>query len=225
VGGLCLGDGILIEISLEESGEDSSEKRSDNIGSLVGELSFWGSWVDSSVHHFLENWLNDTDGWVEASSGNAGGGLNAGIESNTNSEGIEWDILGSVVLDDLDDEGDEEEGHHELNEHSLTHELSTVVAAVGWAELSKIVLSTYWDGATLLSSQWESHEADGASEHAAEDLSDDNKDSVEYTGATGLVSVLNHHGHGDSWVKVSSANRSEYLSHDKYCKANASWGT
>ena len=67
VGGLCLGDGILIEVSLEESGEDSSEERSDNIGSLVSELSFWGSWVDSSVHHFLENWLNDSNCWVKAS--------------------------------------------------------------------------------------------------------------------------------------------------------------
>lgn len=41
VGGLCLGDSILIEISLEETSEDTTEKWSDNICSLVNELSFW----------------------------------------------------------------------------------------------------------------------------------------------------------------------------------------
>lgn len=225
VGALCLGDGVLIEVSLEDTGEDSTEKRSDNIGSLVGELGFWCVGVDSGVHHFLENWLNDTDGWVEASSGNAGGGLNAGVEGNTNSEGIEWDILGSVMLDNLDNESDEEEGHHEFNEHSLSHELSAIVAAVGWAELSQVVSSGSWENTALLGTQWESHEANGASEHATEDLGNDDKDTVEYTSSARLVSVLNHHSHGDSWVEMSSTNRSEYLSHDKYCKTYASRST
>jgi len=179
VGGLCLGDSILIEVSLEYTGEDSSEEWSNDVGSLVHQLSLWSIWIDSSVHHFLENWLNDTDGWVEASSGNTSSSLDAGVESDTDGEGVEWNILGTVMLDDLDDKSNEQEGHHELNEHGLSHKFSTIVATVGWAELGKVVSSSSWKLVTFLSTKWESHEADGASEHSTEDLSDDDKDTVE----------------------------------------------
>lgn len=220
---LCLGDSILIEVSLEYTGEDTTEKWTNDVGSLVDQLSLWCVWIDSCVHDFLENWLNDTDGWVEASSGNTSGGLHAGVESDTNGKGVEWDILGSVMLDDLDDEVDEEEGHHELNEHGLTHELATIVATVGWAELGEIVTTGSWKGVSLLGAQWESHEADGASEHSTEDLGNHDEDTVENAGTARLVSVLNHHSACDGWVEMSTTYWSEYLGHDEYGKTDTLW--
>lgn len=220
---LCLGNSILIEVSLEDSSEDTTEKWTNDVSSLVDELGFWCVRVDSCVHHFLENGLNDTDGWVEASSGNAAGSLNAGVQSNTDSEGIEWNILGSIMLDDLDNEGNEKESHHELNEHGLTHKLSTVVAAVGWAKLGEVVSSGSWEGVTLLGAQWESHQADGASKHSSEDLGYNNKDTVENAGTARLMSMLNHHGNGDCWVEVPTTYRTEHLGHDKNDEANTGW--
>lgn len=127
----------------------------------------------------MENWLNDTDGWVDTSPGNAAGSLNTGVKSNTNSKSVEWNVFSTVVLDDLENERNEEEGHQELNEENLTHQLSAIIATVGWAELSKVMSSSSWEGAALLLTQWESHKTDGTSKHASKDLSNPDEDSVE----------------------------------------------
>ena len=66
-GRVTLCNGRLVHISLEKSGENSSEKWAKDVHALVNELSGGGVGVNSSVHHSLEKWLDDSDGWVNTS--------------------------------------------------------------------------------------------------------------------------------------------------------------
>ena len=75
---------------------------------------------------------------------------------------------------DLENEGYEKESHHKFNEECLTHELSTIVAAISWAQLGEVVTASRWKMSIFLWAKWEAHKANGASEHASKNLRNNN---------------------------------------------------
>ena len=213
---------------MENSSEDAAKQSGSNVGTLVHELCLWGSWVDSGIHHLLENWLNDSDCWVDAAPGDASGGLYAGIEGNTNGDRVNetwmnWGLIffGTVSVNDLQHEGHKQEGHHELNEESLSHQLAAIVAAVGWAKLSQVVSSSLGELAALLGSEREAHEAQSATEHAAKDLGQNDEEGVKDCWSAFLMLVLDKDGDGNSWVEVAVADWAEYAGHHENDHADA----
>lgn len=145
--------------------------------------------------------------------------MNASVEGKTNGKGVDWDILGTVVLHDLENEGNKQEGHEEFDQECLHHKFSVIVATVGWAQLCKVVTSLSWELVVLLWAEWEAHEADGASEHASEDLREHDEDTVENTWTARLVSMLNHHRDCYCWVEVPATYRPKDLGHDENDKS------
>lgn len=76
-----------------------------------------------------------------------------------------------------------------------------------------------------MSTQWESHKADAASNNASNNLSENYKDTINDGWSASDMSVFNHHRDGDSGIKMSSTDWAENLSHDKDGQTGAVWGT
>lgn len=215
-------DSILVEVSLEHASEDTAQESGTNVGSLVEKRCLWGCWVDPSIHDSLENWLNDADGWVDATAGDTTSDLEAGVESEANSSSVEWHISGSVMLHDLDHEGHEEECHNELNPEHLSGHLAIIVAAIMGAQLLQVV-STFWDLVAALGAQWETHEADSTANHGSDGLSNNDKQRVEEGRSAQVMSVFNEDGNGDGRIKVASTDWSKDLSHCEEGQTNTHW--
>lgn len=119
--GVSLSNGVLVEVSLENASEDAAESCCSNIGALIDKRCLWCIWIDPLVHDSLENWLDGSNCWVDASSGNTLRGLDARVQSNSNGNSVKRNILTAIVLYNLNYESDEEESHHEFNKESLFH--------------------------------------------------------------------------------------------------------
>lgn len=68
------------------------------------------------VEKLLEDTLDDTDSWVNATTSDTGGNLNCSEKSHSNCKTIDWHILRSVVLGNLENESNKESSHEGLNE-------------------------------------------------------------------------------------------------------------
>ena len=164
---------VLVEVSLEDACENAAKSSSSNVCTLVDQGGLRGTGVDPLIHDSLEDWLNGADGWVDASAGNTFRGLDARVESDTNGDSVEWNVLGTIMLHNLDNKSDKEESHHELNKESLWHELATIIAAICWAKLMQVVVALWWNLGFFRWGKWEAHKTYGTSEHCTEHLSKD----------------------------------------------------
>ena len=176
-----------------------------------------------AVEESLENRLDEANGWVDGTTRNARGDLNSGVESKTNGESVHWHVLGSVVLHDLEDKGNEEEGHNTFDEEDLEYHFTSIVAAISWAKLGDVVGAWSWKGLVIL---WESDHgtsAKDATEKGTDELEKHHNLSVHNSEWDIVMSVLNHHTDGNSGIKMSTTNRSEHLCHDGDCEADADW--
>jgi hypothetical protein len=146
----------LIDISLEATSEYTTHERTEQVHWEVDESSSWGIWIGMTVHNFLVEWLGKTDSWVNGTTGNSRSDLDSGVESNTNAHGVDWHVFGSVVLNDLENESNEEESHNHLNKEYFAEKFSTIIASINWAKLGDVVGSSSWEFVFVL---WENDES------------------------------------------------------------------
>ena len=219
---ISLSDGVLVEVSLEDTCEDAAEQSASNVCGLVDQWGLWSTWVDSCVHHSLENWLDHANGWVHASAGNTLGDLDAGVVGDSNGSGIQGHISGSVVLNDLDDEAHEEESHDELNPEHLSDHFSVIAAAIVRAQLLQVV-ATLRDLIARLGAQREAHQTDAAADHGSDGLGNNDQEGVQEGGTAQVVSVLDENSDGHCWVEVPATYWAKYLGHRENAQTHADW--
>jgi len=167
---LSAGDGLLVDDSLEESGYHASNHWTNQVNGQVHHCLWLRIWVGMTVEESLEDGLDEADGGVDAATGNTRGDLDGGVQGESNCDSIYWHVFGSIMLHDLENEGNEHTSHNSLDEEDLTNHLATIVAAVSWAQLGDIVGSWNWEDLLVL---WEPHHGSGASkasEDGAEEL-------------------------------------------------------
>jgi hypothetical protein len=196
--------GDLHENSLEKSGDHTSDEWRDEVDWHVHQLLWWSIWVGMSVEESLEDSLDEADGWVDAATRDAGGDLDGSVESEADGESVDWGLLGSVVLDDLEDEANEEEGHDTLNEEHLEGHLSTIVAAVSWAELGDVVGSGDWEGLVILRKEDHGSSAEEASEPGSNELEEHHNLTVNDAEWKVIMLVLDHHTNCNSWIEMTA---------------------
>lgn len=134
-------------------------------------------WVGVVIGHLLEDRLDESNGWVDATSGNTAGFSNCTVKGKTNSHGVDWHVLASVMLDDDQDESHEHEGANSFDSEYPKDIVTTIIATVDWAELSDPeVVSSDWNLLNILLLIWESHDADGTSEDSTETLANNDEE-------------------------------------------------
>lgn len=215
--------GDLDEDSLEESGGHTSNEWTEQVDWHVHQLLWWGIWVGMSVEQSLEDSLDEADGWVDAATRDAGGNLDSSVEREADGESVDWGLFGSVMLHDLKHEGNEEECHDSLNEEDLEDHLTTIIAAVSWAQLSDVVGSCDWQRLVILRKEDHGSSTEEASNPSSNELEKHHNLSVNDTEWKVIMLVLDHHTDCNSWVKMTARDRSVHLDHDGKGKADAEW--
>ena len=158
------------------------------------------------VENLLENGLDDSDSWVDASSRDSGRDQNSSVKSHSDGKSINWHVLRSVVFGNLKNKSNKESSHEGLNKQSFEHHNTTIIAAKSWAELGDIVRSWSWKGLSIL---WCIDHSSGTSSTSNEcsKALEDNHGSSEYDAETKTVmSMLNHHSQCNSWIKMRTTN-------------------
>lgn len=127
------------------------------------------------------------------------------------------------MLHDLEDKANEETGHDGLNQESFTNKLAAIVAAESWAKLSDVVRSRHWEHLLFL---WEPDHgcgAESAAHESSNELEEHHDLSIDEAEGKVIMSMLDHHTQGNSWVKVTATDGAEHLGHDCDGEANANW--
>ena len=152
-------DGSLVDESLEHAGEDTSKCWGNQIDWQVRHLDWLGLGVGVTIEKSLENGLDEADGWVDASTRDATSNNDGSVQGKSNSETVDWHVGGSVVIDNLADEGNEECGHDHFNQEDRTSKLAIIVAASSWTKLRDVMGSWCWECLVVL---WEPDHGCGA---------------------------------------------------------------
>lgn len=151
--GLGLGalDCSFVNDLVEESSEETAQEWATDVGWAINDLSLWGIWEDRLVGKLLEEGLEKTNDWVDASSRNSARQRDGEVERDSDAQGVDWHLIGSIMLDNHEYHRDEGEGGHGLADNNLSEEVAAVVASTAWAQLSDVVsiLSDFL-GITLL---------------------------------------------------------------------------
>lgn len=214
----------LVDQFLEDASEESTEQGSSHIDRSVVHLGLFRLGVGEIVGHLLEYGLDKSNGWVDATSGNAASFANTAVQSKTDGHGVDWHVLRArtVVLHDHEDEGHEQEGADRLNGEDSQHVVTLIVAAVDWAELSDpVVVTSDWDFFEILLLECEGHNADGASNNGSDSLEEDDEEGEAEVLAEVGTALLPEHADCDCRVEVPATYRPEYLSHDHDSEANS----
>jgi len=128
-------------------------------------------WVGIVICHLLENGLDESNGWVDATTGNTARFSNCTIKSKTNSHSIDWHVSTSIMLHDNQDESHKHEGANSFDGEYPKDIVTTIIATVDWAELSNPeVISSDRDLFNVLLLIWESHDTDSTSEDSTKTL-------------------------------------------------------
>lgn len=217
------GDGFLVDDSLEEACDHTSNEWTNHVNGQVHHMNWSGIWVGMSIEESLENSLDETDSWVDAATGNTRGDLDGSVQGQSNGNTIHRHVLGSILLYDLKNEGNEEAGHDGLNEENLTSQFATIIAAVSWAQLGDVVGSGNWEYLLVLREPHHGGGTSEATEDGAEELEEHDDLPVHNAEGGVIVPVLDHHADCYCWIKVSATNRAEHLSHYCNSEANANW--
>lgn len=136
LGGL---DGLLMHDLVVQASEESAQEWTNNVGWEVNDAGSWGIWEHGSVGLPLEKWLDESDGWVDASTGDSTGHADGKVEGESDTVAIDLKGLGTVVVLDHKDKGGEHEGAEGLSHDDLEHHASIIVATMGWAKLGSMV--------------------------------------------------------------------------------------
>jgi len=170
-------DGKFINCLLEKSSQKSSKKWTENIHWSIAGLCWFCLWVGVVIGHFLENRLDESDGGVDATTGNTARLSNCAVKSETNSHGIDWHFSASIVLNDNEHECDKHECADSFNGEYSKDIVTAIVTSINWAELGNPeVVSSDWNLLNILLLIWESHDTDGTSEDGTETLANNNEE-------------------------------------------------
>ena len=217
-------DSFLVDDSLEKAGNHTSDEWADQVDWHVHHGHWVCFWVGVTVEQSLENGLNKAYSWVDATTGNTRSDSDGSIQGETYGDTVHWHVLRTILLDDLKDKGNEEASHDSLNEEDLANQLSTIIAAVSWAQLGDVVGSWHWKYLVIL---WEPDHGGGAAE-ASEDSSEEleeHDDLTEDDAESGIiVSMLDHHTNCYCRIEMPTTDCSEHLGHDGNCESDTDWG-
>lgn len=214
----------LIDEFLEDASKESTEQWSSHINRGVVHLRLFGLWIGEIVGHLLENGLDKSNGWVDATTGNAASFTDTAVQSETNGHSVDWHVLWArtVVLNDDKDEGHEEESADGLNGENSEDVVTLIVAAIDWAELSDpVVITSDWDFLEIFLLESESHNADSTANNGSNSLEEDDEDGEAKVLTEVGTALLPKHSDCDCRVEVPATYGPKYLSHDHDCESNS----
>ena len=214
-------NGKFVDKLLEDTSQKSTKKWTGDIHAGIVDLSWFGIWIGEFVGHFLENGLNETNGWVDATSGNTASFSDCAVKGKTNCHGIDWCVLSSIVLGDDQNKCHEHESANGLNGENSENIITIVVATINWAKLGNPeIITSNWYLLNVLLLVREGHDRDGTSKGGSSTLEENDEECEAQVSCEMSFALFPEHTDGHGRIKMSTTNWPKHLSHHHYSETN-----